>query len=46
MEWFNMGGRAWFVWGSYGVCFALLAVECVLLARRCAALKQKAADES
>ncbi|MGQ0547487.1 MAG: heme exporter protein CcmD [Betaproteobacteria bacterium] len=29
-----MGGHAWYVWGSYGVTFALLAAEMVLLARR------------
>ena len=33
-EFFYMGGYAWFVWGSYGVTFVLLAVEVVLLARR------------
>ena len=26
-----MGGYAWYVWGSYGVTFLLLAVEVVLL---------------
>ena len=29
-----MGGYAWYVWGSYGVAFLLLAVEVVLLRRR------------
>ena len=33
-EFFAMGGYAWYVWGSYGVTFALLAAEMVLLARR------------
>ena len=27
-----MGGYAWYVWGSYGVTFACLAIEVVLLA--------------
>jgi heme exporter protein D len=29
-----MGGYAWYVWGSYGVTFALLALEIVLLRNR------------
>ena len=29
-----MGGYAWYVWGSYGVTFALLALEVVLLLKR------------
>jgi heme exporter protein D len=29
-----MGGYAWYVWGSYGVTFLLLAVEAVLLRKR------------
>lgn len=29
-----MGGRGFFVWGSYGVSFALLVLELVLLSRR------------
>jgi heme exporter protein D len=29
-----MGGYAWYVWGSYGVTFLLLAVEVVLLRKR------------
>ena len=33
-EFLAMGGYAFFVWGSYGVTFALLALEVVLLARR------------
>jgi heme exporter protein D len=33
-EFFAMGGYAWYVWGSYGVTFILLAVEVVLLRRR------------
>ena len=33
-EFFAMGGYAFFVWGSYGVTFALLALEVVLLAKR------------
>ena len=33
-EFFHMGGYAWYVWGSYGVTFALLALEIVLLKKR------------
>jgi heme exporter protein D len=33
-EFFHMGGYAWYVWGSYGVTFACLALEIVLLLRR------------
>lgn len=33
-EFFAMGGYAFYVWGSYGVTFALLAVEVVLLLKR------------
>jgi heme exporter protein D len=33
-EFFNMGGYAWYVWGSYGVTFACLAIEMVLLLKR------------
>jgi heme exporter protein D len=33
-EFLAMGGYAFFVWGSYGVTFALLALEVVLLAKR------------
>ena len=33
-EFFAMGGYGWYVWGSYAVTFALLALEVVLLARR------------
>ncbi|HZM32941.1 MAG TPA: heme exporter protein CcmD [Burkholderiales bacterium] len=33
-EFFAMGGYAWYVWGSYGVTFALLALEVVLLLKR------------
>ena len=33
-EFFAMGGYAWYVWGSYGVTFALLLVEIVLLRNR------------
>jgi heme exporter protein D len=29
-----MGGYAWYVWGSYGVTFALIALEIVLLVNR------------
>ncbi len=33
-EFFHMGGYALYVWGSYGVTFALLAIEVMLLIRR------------
>ena len=33
-EFFHMGGYAFYVWGSYGVLFALLLVEVVMLRRR------------
>ncbi len=33
-EFFAMGGYALYVWGSYAVTFALLAVEVVLLLKR------------
>ena len=43
-EFFSMGGYGLYVWGSYVVCFALMASEIVLLdARKRAALRQSAA---
>ena len=33
-DFFHMGGYGLYVWGSYGVTFALLAVELVLLWKR------------
>jgi heme exporter protein D len=33
-EFLAMGGYAFYVWGSYGVTFALLALEIFLLAKR------------
>ncbi len=33
-EFFAMGGYAWYVWGSYGVTFALLGLEVILLLKR------------
>ena len=33
-EFFAMGGYALYVWGSYAVTFALLAIEAVLLLKR------------
>lgn len=33
-EFWNMGGAAWFVWGSYGVTALLLAVELLAVLRR------------
>jgi heme exporter protein D len=33
-DFLHMGGYALYVWGSYGVTFAVLAVEVVLVLRR------------
>jgi heme exporter protein D len=33
-EFFAMGGYAFYVWGAYGVTFALLAVEVFLILKR------------
>ena len=33
-DFFHMGGYGLYVWGSYGVTFALLAIELVLLRKR------------
>ncbi len=33
-EFFHMGGYGWYVWGSYGVTFACLLVEIVVLVKR------------
>jgi heme exporter protein D len=33
-EFFAMGGYGWYVWGSYGVTFALLAIEVILVWKR------------
>jgi heme exporter protein D len=33
-EFFNMGGYGLYVWGSYGVTFALLAIEISLVMKR------------
>jgi heme exporter protein CcmD len=33
-EFFSMGGYAWYVWGAYGVTFALLFLEIFLLKKR------------
>jgi len=33
-EFLHMGGYALYVWGSYGVTFALLAIEVILLRKR------------
>jgi len=33
-EFFAMGGYAFYVWGSYGVTFALLALEVFVLLKR------------
>ena len=33
-EFFSMGGYAFYVWGSYAVTFALLAIEVAMLLKR------------
>jgi heme exporter protein D len=33
-EFLHMGGYAWYVWGSYGVTFACLAMEIIFLLRK------------
>jgi len=33
-EFFAMGGYAFYVWGSYGVTFALLALEIIFVLKR------------
>ncbi|MCB1961310.1 MAG: heme exporter protein CcmD [Rhodocyclaceae bacterium] len=33
-EFLAMGGAGFFVWGSYGVTFALIAIELVMVLRR------------
>jgi heme exporter protein D len=33
-EFFAMGGYGFYVWGSYGVTFALLAIEILVLRKR------------
>lgn len=33
-EFFDMGGRAWYVWGSYGVFALFIVIELIWLARR------------
>ncbi len=34
-EFLSMGGYAWYVWGSYGFTFGLIALEVFLLMKRC-----------
>jgi len=33
-DFFAMGGYAFYVWGSYGVTFVLLAIEIIVLMKR------------
>jgi heme exporter protein D len=33
-EFLQMGGYAWYVWGSYGVTFVCLAIEIMVLVKR------------
>lgn len=42
-DFFNMGGYAFYVWGSYGVTALFMVVEVVLLARRRRSLFQRLA---
>ena len=42
-EFINMGGYGFFVWGSYGVTFILLAAELIMLRARKKRLSEKAA---
>lgn len=37
----DMGGRAWYVWGSYGATLALIALEIILLLRQRRIQRQK-----
>ena len=45
-EFLRMGGYGLYVWGSYGVAFALLAVEVFTLVRRERALRARLAREA
>ena len=40
-EFFAMGGKGLYVWGSYAVTFALIALELALLAKRRSAVERK-----
>ncbi len=40
-EFFAMGGKGLYVWGSYGVTFLCIAIELVMLAMRRRALGKK-----
>ncbi|MFY9621467.1 MAG: heme exporter protein CcmD [Pyrinomonadaceae bacterium] len=42
-EFISMGGYGFFVWGSYGVTFVLLAAELIVLRSRKKRLSEKAA---
>jgi heme exporter protein D len=42
-EFINMGGYGFYVWGSYGVTFVLLAAELIMLRARKKRLSEKAA---
>jgi heme exporter protein D len=43
-EFFEMGGYAFYVWGSFGVALLLMAVEVILLRRRRRILLQQSAE--
>jgi len=40
-EFIAMGGYGWYVWGSYGVAFLLIAAELTLLVRRHRAARRR-----
>ena len=42
-EFISMGGYGFYVWGSYGVTFVLLAAELIILRARKKRLSEKAA---
>jgi heme exporter protein D len=44
-EFLAMGGYGLYVWGSFGMCALVLAVECVALAARRKALREMPLDE-
>jgi heme exporter protein D len=43
-EFFEMGGYAFYVWGSFGVALLLMALEVVLLRRRRRILLRQSAE--
>jgi heme exporter protein D len=45
-EWLAMGGYGWFVWGSYGVTFAAVAIELLALRARARSALETAQAET